>query len=112
MEIEASRERQKRLAALRGKELDKDSEMAAAIDTTMEEKAEQLLEQVIGGGNEEFPQGEAENEYQAPKVIPLEELAPRRANWDLKEGLQSKLDILDERTSDSIMEIIKERLKS
>lgn len=44
--------------------------------------------------------------------IDIQNLAPRKPDWDLKRDVAKKLDILDRRTQRAIAELIRERLQS
>lgn len=44
--------------------------------------------------------------------IDIQNLAPRKPDWDLKRDVAKKLEILDRRTQRAIAEIIRERLQS
>uniref|UniRef100_A0A915DKB9 Coiled-coil domain-containing protein 12 n=1 Tax=Ditylenchus dipsaci TaxID=166011 RepID=A0A915DKB9_9BILA len=44
--------------------------------------------------------------------LDLSTLAPRKVDWDLRRGIQSKLDILDRKTQKSISALIRKRLES
>lgn len=44
--------------------------------------------------------------------IDIQNLAPRKPDWDLKRDVAKKLEILERRTQRSIAELIRERLKS
>lgn len=43
--------------------------------------------------------------------IDLDSLQPKRANWDLKRDLDPKFQILEDRTNDAILRIVRERLQ-
>lgn len=45
------------------------------------------------------------------KQINLETLQPKRANWDLKRDLEPKLQILEDRTQNAIIQKVRERLQ-
>ncbi len=45
------------------------------------------------------------------KQIDLEMLQPKRANWDLKRDLEPKLQILEDRTHNAIIQNVRERLQ-
>lgn len=55
------------------------------------------------------------NELKVPLVIEeidIQNLAPRKPDWDLKRDVSKKLDILERRTQRAIAEIIRDRLKN
>jgi coiled-coil domain-containing protein 12 len=93
---DAARERRARLAALRqGHVASTESEELEATKTvSLEEKAKEMLQTLVV---ESGPVG-------------LTELAPRKANWDLKRDLEPKLEKLDEVTQTRIRQIIRDRI--
>lgn len=116
---EAARERQQRLAALRAGQattpLTPAAKPPSAAETpddgdkshhpsprpgasTLEEQAQQLLEEAQTLGEE-------------PRPLEIAELAPKKANWDLKEGLEPKLAQLEEQTDAAIKELVRQRLR-
>lgn len=108
---EAALERQKRLAALRGgKDTEKFEpvlEQSHKINTrniqTVEEEAERILEEA---GVKDTTQ----LNFEDAQPTALEDLAPKKANWDLKRDLQGKMDILEEQTQAAILELVKKRI--
>ena len=110
---EAARERQQRLAALRAGQATTPLTPAAKPETpddgdkhaaprpgasTLEEQAQQLLEEAQTLGEE-------------PRPLEIAELAPKKANWDLKEGLEPRLAQLEEQTDAAIKELVRQRLR-
>ena len=108
---DAARERQKTLAALRvvanhPKQASTDvtnEEQPVEEALTLEEEAEAILEASLST---------QENAGSLPQPISLTELAPRRANWDLKRDLQRKLEVLEEQTQAAILELVQQRIRS
>jgi len=105
----AALERQKRLAALRG---GKDTKTGPVLEQnaennrnirTVEEEAERVLE-------EAGVKDTIQVNFEDAQPTTLEDLAPKRANWDLKRDLQRKMDILDEQTQAVIIELVKKRI--
>lgn len=111
---EAARERQRRLATLRGTS-EENREKTPSRETvgqpaqapslapaqpveTLEERASRILQEAL---TEEPPESSA---------IPLAELVPKKANWDLKADLEGRLAILEERTQQSIHDLVKQRV--
>lgn len=110
---EIARERQKRLAVLRGEipldesiiNSDKDKEDSKvepcqSEPNTLEAQAKKLLDEA------RFL-GEKLNE----SSLGLEDLAPKRANWDLKRDFEKKTSGLEEQTVNAITEIVRMRLQ-
>ncbi|CAM9526609.1 unnamed protein product [Ectocarpus sp. 13 AM-2016] len=82
----------------------------------------------MGGGRkegEEEPQKEQEGKRKAPESSLIQQelkkqketqdeeelnIAPKKANWDLKRDVEKKLEKLDRRTQRAIVEIIRERM--
>lgn len=116
---EAARERQQRLAALRAGQTttfptpvaqrlpleqtgpdasDERPHPPRPAASTLEGQSQQLLE-------------EAQSLSEAPRPLEISELAPRKANWDLKEGLEPKLAQLEEQTDAAIKELVRQRLR-
>lgn len=104
----AARERRLRLEALRtGKPVEEllqaHNESAAlpvAHTTTVEEQVTDVLE----AARESL-------EQDAGKPLSLADLAPKKANQDLKDDLASKMSILEEQTQEAIKDIVRDRLK-
>lgn len=107
---EAARERQRRLATLRGTS-EENREKTPSRETvvqpdqapaqpgeTLEERASRILQEAL---TEESPES---------STIPLAELVPKKANWDLKADLEGRLAILEERTQQSIHDLVKHRV--
>ncbi|XP_003384885.1 PREDICTED: coiled-coil domain-containing protein 12-like [Amphimedon queenslandica] len=70
------------------------------LKRTMPESIEnQVSEQIEAGGHSQVEE------------VNLSNLAPKKANWDLKRDTASKLEILERRTQKAIIELIRERLK-
>ncbi|KAA8904705.1 hypothetical protein TRICI_005402 [Trichomonascus ciferrii] len=62
---------------------------------------------------EELEQNELEKlTSQANKPLDLSSLQPKSVNWDLKRELEPKLSILESRTENSIIRMVKDRLQS
>lgn len=49
---------------------------------------------------------------EANKSCDILNLAPKKANWDLKRDLAKKLDILDKRTQKAIFEMVKQKFNN
>lgn len=45
------------------------------------------------------------------RQIDLDSLQPKRANWDLKRDLEPKFQLLEDRTHDAVLQIVRERLQ-
>jgi coiled-coil domain-containing protein 12 len=62
---------------------------------------------------EELEQNELEKlTSQANKSLDLSSLQPKSVNWDLKRELEPKLSILESRTENSIIKMVKDRLQN
>lgn len=127
---EAARERQQRLAALRGtaptvsskleegerrqeesehqrssphgqlEDEKQQQQYPPTIPHTLEEQAKQLLEET-----------KSQREREESRPVELSELAPRKANWDLKRDLEAKLAKLEQETDAAIKELVRHRLR-
>lgn len=101
----AARERRLRLEALRtGKSVEEllqaDKESSALAAVTVEEQVANVIEST----KEILEQDEK-------KPLSLADLAPKKANQDLKDDLAAKMSILEEQTQEAIKEIVRDRLK-
>lgn len=77
--------------------------------TDEQQKEEIEMEDVVAKITEEM------NELKVPLVIEeidIQNLAPRKPDWDLKRDVSKKLDLLERRTQRAIAEIIRDRLKN
>ncbi|KAF9514460.1 hypothetical protein BS47DRAFT_1343021 [Hydnum rufescens UP504] len=70
-------------------------------EDTVEKQVEGLAEKII-----------AEDEERRAQELDLFNIAPKRANWDLKRDMEKKLAKLDRKTQESIHTLIRQRLAS
>lgn len=61
---------------------------------------------------EKYTKDTLEKEKEQPNEINLQNLAPKKPNWDLKRDLEKRLEKLEKKTQICINEIIRERLKN
>lgn len=102
----AARERRERLAALRGGEVveprpEGPKEDGSVATVTVEARAAQILE----SAKEVMVTPVSADEKPA-----LAELMPRGETEDLKQHIQGRLEELEERTQEAILELVRERL--
>lgn len=69
---------------------------------TLEDRAAQIAEESAQ---------KAEQEEKEDKPIDLFKLQPKKANWDLKRDLATKMEILDARTDNAIARLVRERIE-
>ncbi|KAH7731596.1 coiled-coil domain-containing protein 12-like isoform 1 [Aphelenchoides avenae] len=84
------------------------------IDTSIGESAAQLGAKVDLAVVEEKVRDEIQDTH-TTKIndnLDLSTLAPRKVDWDLKRGVQEKLDKLERKTQSAIAQIIRDRLQA
>lgn len=103
----AARERRERLAVLRGREVEprqeEQKEDGRMVTVTVEERAAQILEAAKDVATI-APVTSADGKPA------LAELMPRGETEDLKQHIGARLEELEERTQEAILELVRERL--
>lgn len=72
---------------------------------TAEEEAEAILQEALNQERDDSVPGMA-------KPLTIEELAPKKANLDLKMGIQRRMEILEERTQGAILELVRRKVSN
>lgn len=107
------KERLKNLKQKAKKEVD--VELPPEVEETAEEGAENEPEEKLKTHDVVAEMEEQLQKLKTPFVveeIDIQNLAPRKPDWDLKRDVSKKLEILERRTQRAIAELIRERLQA
>ncbi|ORX85332.1 hypothetical protein BCR32DRAFT_265728 [Anaeromyces robustus] len=105
--------RKNNLLELRRKYKNNNNKRQRNESVILDENNEEVLDEVtVESVVEKYTKETLEKEKSQSNEINLQNLAPKKPNWDLKRDLEKRLEKLEKKTQICINEIIRERLKN